>query len=98
MLRKPAADGRAEQGRDTLDETKDTAPFRPLDRREEIGHDGGYQCHADAGAQARGRLLTEHEVRQVVDQFAAGALKPRLAAAYGVSLSTIKRTLRRARS
>jgi DNA-directed RNA polymerase specialized sigma24 family protein len=58
----------------------------------------------EVGAAQRGRqrhvlaAMPEDAVEQIVSSFAAGTPKHRLAAEYGMSLSSIKRLLRRARA
>jgi hypothetical protein len=62
--------------------------------------DGPYE----AGAAQRGRqrhvlaTMREHDVQQIAASFAAGTPKHRLAAEYGMSLSSIKRLLRQQRA
>jgi uncharacterized protein (DUF433 family) len=58
----------------------------------------GIQSTGSGGGSASVRdRLSEADVREIVRRFRAGEPKHRLAAEYGMSLSTIKRLLRRHR-
>jgi hypothetical protein len=57
---------------------------------------GGVQSR-EGGTLRPNDRLSEPDVRQIVERFRAGEPKHRLAAAYGMSLSTMKRLLRKHR-
>lgn len=69
--------------------------LRTIEERDRQDEPGVSSTGCGGGSAPVRDRLSEADVREIIDRFRAGTPKHRLAAQYGVSLSTLKRLLRR---
>ena len=71
--------------------------LRRIERGDQADEPGGVESREGCSLRLSDRL-SEQDVAKIVRRFRAGVAKNKLAAEYGISLSSVKRVLRKHRS